>query len=544
MFSHQLLLQLPALLLGLRVILATPGVPSTPALHIKIDKLLAADHSPTAPSANDEEFLRRVTLDLTGTIPTSKDAWAFLADKAKDKRARLIERLLASPAYARHLADVFDVMLMERRPAKDVKQEVWWEYLRASIAANKPWDQFIRELLSTDGTDPARRAPARFMLDREGEPHLLTRDVARIFLGMNMQCAQCHDHPQVDDYKQAGYHGLYAFFNRTSVFTEKNNLVVLAEKADGDVTFQSVFDRTKTIKHTGPCVPGCKPLAEPKLEKGKEYKVAPAKGVRPVPSYSRRAQLAGALATASDSAFVRTSVNRMWALLMGRGIVHPLDFDHPANPPSNPELLQLLCDEFVATRFDLKHLIHELALTEVYQRSSALSKDGVAADDNPFARALMKALTPEQLAFSLMQATGHTDAEWHAQAAKATEASVYAKLVEHAKPIIRAFSGTPGQPEGQSFQATLDQALLLRNGGTLRNWLAPRPGDLADRLSKITDDRALADELFLSALTRLPTEDERQTVVLCLKDQPKERPAALQDLAWALLTSVEFRFNH
>src|SRR5262249_15569598 len=152
---------------------------------------------------------------------------------------------------ARHMADVLDVMLMDRRPAKDVKQEQWWEYLRGSVAANKPWDQFVRELLSSDGTDPARRAAARFMLDRDGEPHLLTRDVARIFLGMNLQCAQCHDHPQVEDFKQADYHGLYAFFNRTSVFTEKN-LVVLAEKADGEVSFQSVFDRSKTVKHTGP----------------------------------------------------------------------------------------------------------------------------------------------------------------------------------------------------------------------------------------------------------------------------------------------------
>jgi hypothetical protein len=143
-----------------------------------------------------------------------------------------------------------------------------------------------------------------------------------------------------------------------------------------------------------------------------------------------------------------------------------------------------------------------------------------------------------------MQATGHTDAEWKAQGAKATEASVYAKLAEHAKPVIHAFTGTPGQPEGQSFQATLDQALLLRNGDTLRNWLAPRPGDLADRLGKMTDDRVLTDELFLSVLTRLPTDEERQTVTFCLKERPKERPAALQDLAWALVNSVEFRFNH
>jgi hypothetical protein len=347
----------------------------------------------------------------------------------------------------------------------------------------------------------------------------------------------------VEDYKQAGYHGLYAFFNRTSLFTDKN-VEVLAEKADGDVTFQSVFDRTKTVKSTGPCVPGCKPIAEPKLEKGKEYKVAPAKDVRPIPSYSRRAQLAGALASASDAGFVRTGVNRLWALLMGRGLIHPIDFDHPSNPPTNPELFNLLCQEFVASKFNVRNFIRELVQTESYQRSSALPQNASSADENPFVSARLKALSPEQLAFSLMQATGHVEAERQAQGAKATDATVYAKMVEHARPIIRAFAGTPGQPEGQSFQATLDQALLLRNGGTLRAWLAPKPGDLTDRLSKIHDDRELTNELFLSILTRKPTTDERDAVIACLKDRPKERAAALQDVTWALLTSVEFRFNH
>ena len=540
MFSNPLLLQLPAILLGLRALLP---VANGPALHEKIDKLLAAERATVAQSASDDEFLRRATLDLTGTIPSSMEARSFLADSRNDKRTRLVDRLLASPAYSRHMADVLDVVLMDRRPAKDVSQEIWWEYLRSSVAANKPWDALVRELLSGDGTDPTKRAAARFMLDREGEPHLLTRDVARIFLGMNLQCAQCHDHPQVGDYKQADYHGLYAFFNRTSVFTLKN-LVVLAEKADGDVSFQSVFDRTKTVKRTGPRVPGGKPIVEPKLEKGKEYKVAPAKDVRPVPTFSRRAQLASALAVSNDPAFVRTSVNRFWSIFLGRGLIHPIDFDHPANPPSNPELLQLLCDEFVARKFDVRYLIRELMLSEIYQRSSIPRSSRSAADDNPFACARLKALTPEQLAFSLMQATGHTDAEWKAQGAKGTEATVHAKLVEHARPIVHAFSGTPGQPEGQSFQATLDQALLLRNGGTVRNWLAPRTGDLADRLGKLTDERALTDELFLSVLTRLPMDDERQTVALCLNERPKQRAAAIQDLAWALVNSVEFRFNH
>jgi Protein of unknown function (DUF1549)/Protein of unknown function (DUF1553) len=536
----------PLLLHGLTLFFISRALPPTPVastLHLQIDKLLAAMPGPVAPPASDEEFVRRVTLDLTGVIPTAADARAFVADKAKDKRERLIDKLLASTAFARHMANVLDVILMERRPAKNVKQEDWWEYLRASVAANKPWDQFVRELLSGDGADLAQRVPERFMLDRDGEPHTLTRDVARIFLGMNLQCAQCHDHPQVEDYKQSDYHGLYAFFNRTSPFTEKN-LVVLAEKADGEVTFQSVFDKTKTVKATGPHLPGGQTMADPKLEKGKEYKVAPAKNVRPIPMYSRRSKLAATLATGADKAFVRASVNRFWALLFGRGIVHPLDFDHPANPPANPELLQLLCNEFVAMRFDVRTMLRELTRTQVYQRSSVPPEGPASDSDNPFAYARLKALTPEQLAFSLMQATGHAQAEWLAQGKNATDKNVYAKLAGQAAPIVRAFAGGPGQPEGQSFQASPDQALLLRNGNTLRGWLAPRPGDLADRLAKCSDDRALADELFWSVLTRGPSTEERQSVAAHLQGRTKDRAIALQDFAWALLASAEFRFNH
>src|SRR5262249_44214624 len=145
---------------------------------------------------------------LAGTIPPAEEARAFLDDPSPAKRERLIDRLLAGPEFARHMQRTFDVFLMERRPDKHVPKAAWQEYLHASFAANKPLDQLVSELLSSDGSDSATRPAAKFYLDREADPHLLTRDVGRLFLGMNLECAQCHDHPLYPSYKQADYYGL------------------------------------------------------------------------------------------------------------------------------------------------------------------------------------------------------------------------------------------------------------------------------------------------------------------------------------------------
>src|SRR5262249_54981025 len=145
---------------------------------------------------------------------------------------------------------------------------------------------------------------------------------------------------------QEQYYGIYAFLNRSFLFTEKGKGVVLAEKAEGEVSFQSVFDPAKVTKMTGSRLPGGTLVSEPKFEKGKEYTVAPVNGVRPVPRFSRRSQLAPLLAARDDAPFKRNAANRLWAHMMGRGLVHPLDMDHSANPASHPELLTLLADEF------------------------------------------------------------------------------------------------------------------------------------------------------------------------------------------------------
>src|ERR1051325_2330729 len=225
-------------------------------LHQRIDQQIDKNlKEKSAPRSSDAEFLRRVALHLTGIIPSSEETRAFLADRSADKRRKLVDKLLASEDYALHMANLFDALLMDRRPDKHIKRPEWQEFLRSSFAANKPYDRLVREILSADGTDPKKRAAAKFYLDRDGEPNVLTRDISRLFLGMNLQCAQCHDHPLVDAYKQDHYYGILAFLNRSYVFTDRAaKISFYAEKAEGDVTFQSVFV-PKVTKNTPPRLP-------------------------------------------------------------------------------------------------------------------------------------------------------------------------------------------------------------------------------------------------------------------------------------------------
>jgi Protein of unknown function (DUF1549)/Protein of unknown function (DUF1553) len=536
-------IRLPGLTSALVLLILAGAARAEEPLHQRIDALIAAGHPDyerhAAPIATDAEFLRRVFLDLNGTIPTADEVRNFLDDCSPDKRADLIDHLLGLPAYARRLAQHFDAVLMERRGGAKVPQAAWEEFLRTAFAQNRPYDQLVRDVLSADGADPKNRGPAKFYLDRNFEPTLVARDVGRLFLGRNLQCAQCHDHPIVDDYKQEQFYGLFAFLNRSYLFPSAEvATAVVAEKAEGEVTFVSVFDKAKAQHSTGPRLPGAAPVEEPKVEKGKEYKVAPAANVRPVPAVSRRELLAKAITDPKNRAFARTAVNRLWAMMLGRGLVQPLDLDHSDNPPSHPELLDLLTDQFAEHHFDVKWLLRELALTKTYQRSSE-ARDG---PEDRYLSAALKPLAPEQLGYAVLQATGQADAERLALGKGLTDAALEAKLAPRVAPFRSVFSGRAGEPEGND-AATLGQALFLKYGGTVRGAIAARPGDLLDRLNKLKDNDAVADELFVSVLSRPPTADERKDVATALQGAAN-RSAELAEVIWALVASAEFRFNH
>jgi hypothetical protein len=413
-------------------------------LRARIDR--AVDSSPIAPAAppaDDAAFLRRVALDLTGRIPPAEEARGFLADRSADKRARLVDRLLASPEFPRHMAVVIDLWLMERRPDRHVKTDEWRAWLAAFVASGRPFTELARDVLGADGSEPLLRPAARFMLDREVSPDALTRDVGRAFFGIDLECAQCHDHPRIDDYVQRDYYGLYAFVNRLYLFQpDGKKPAVVAEKGEGDVSFKSVF--TKAEGNARPRLPDGGTMDEPAFAKGEEYlvKADPKdKSIRPIPKFSRRQQLAKLLGEGAGRSFDRNLANRLWAHMMGRGLVEPLDLHHSDNPPVHPGLLELLTSEVAALKYDVRGFLRELALTRTYQRSievpaSAIEPARSAAAKLPALEAEAKRLKAsaeqEEEAFR-KAADAHGEARKAAAAAAAEQAKAETAAAEARK---------------------------------------------------------------------------------------------------------------
>jgi hypothetical protein len=366
---------LRGLLLALFLTAVSQPLSAEEPLHARIDQLVeASTEAPLAQVVGDNEFIRRVCLDLTGMPPSIDLLKSFLADNSPDKREKLVAQLLASDEYARHMTTSLDIMLMERRRNQHIKQEEWYAWLFQSVKENKPWNQIAKEILGADGTDPETRAAVRFYLDRGSEPNLLTRDVARMFFGKDLQCAQCHDHPIFDDYKQADFHGLYSFLAGGYEFKAPDKKTYYAEKAGGEEIYASVF-LPDFKEETAPKLPSGAEIAEPKFYPGDEYKVKPDKTVRPVLKYSRRQKLAELATNGENRAFNENIANRLWAHMLGRGIVDPVDLHHTANPPSHPQLLKLLGEEIARMNFDMRAFLKEIALSKTYQRSIDLPAD-------------------------------------------------------------------------------------------------------------------------------------------------------------------------
>ncbi|MEZ6146263.1 MAG: DUF1549 domain-containing protein [Planctomycetaceae bacterium] len=356
-------------------------------LHVLINNHLTPSTGDVS-LCRDEEFLRRASLDLTGMPPTADEVRAFLADESPDKRTQVIDRLLASPQFTRHLATTLDLMLMERRSNTNVPQDDWYNWLLTSLRDGKPWNELAREILTADGDDKAMRPAARFYLDRQSESNLLTRDIGRIFFGRDLQCAQCHDHPNINDYRQADYHGLLAFLAPGYAVVRKETVkegdkettkevTLYAEKAGNDLTFESVFNQG-TLHRTGPRLFNDVVIHEPFTYPGEEYEVAPADGVKSVPKFSRRSKLAELATDGTNRMFNENMANRLWAHMLGRGLVHPVDLHHIDNPPTDPELMTLLGERFSAMNFDIRGFIREIALSQTYQRPFDQSENVLA----------------------------------------------------------------------------------------------------------------------------------------------------------------------
>ncbi len=522
-------------------------------LSAQIDRLIAAKLGdvPAGKKSSDAEFMRRISLDLIGRIPTAAETRTFLADTSPDKRDKLIDQLLASPEYPRHMQEQFHVLLMERRG----ENEEWTKFLRTSFEENKSWTQMVQAMLDPPADDEKCRGAAFFLtarLTKEGamaevDVPGLTRDVGRLFAGVDWQCAQCHNHLTIDHYKQKDFQGLHLFFTN---ITPRNDVKfpavgekLLSQKQD----FMSVFDQVPL--KTGPVVPGRGELNIPTFAKGEEYLESPDRKKRTpgVPKFSPLSQLAEGLPAADNELFCRHSANLMWFVMMGHGLVNPLDLHHPDNPPSHPELLELLAKEWAKENFDFQWMWRTLAHTETYQRTSILPAGQPAPPLESFALMREKHLTAESLFWSVLAATGELDryrSQEKYQGKTAEEIVADVKDLETLRELFhKTFANPPQEPEYE-FAPTVKAALFVLNDKRVLRLFDRKAGNLIDRLAKLSDDGQVTEELFLSILSREPTAADRADVALYLKENKDRRDEALGQLAWALVASTEFCVNH
>ena len=521
---------------------------SDDALHITIDRLIEADASlKFAPLTSDAEFLRRATLDLAGRTPTREELMSFLADSSADKRTRTIDRLLASGDYPQRMSQAFHNLLMERLGDSDD----WQAYLYRSFAANKPWDVMSRELLSPNADDEASRASAFFYvkrLENYGQNPVdipgLVRDVGRMFLGVDVQCAQCHDHLFVDEYKQEYFQGLLAFVGNLEIRRDVSFAAVAEKPLTKKIEFVSVF--VQQPRSVGPQLPGRAEVAIPMFAAGEEFEIAPDRKTKfpGKPKFSTLAILASDLPTAENPYFARNIANRVWWMLMGRGLVHPLDLAHSDNPPSHPELLDALAASLVASKFDLRYLIREITLSRAYQRSSVWPNDlGERPVKPTYQVAFERPLSTQQLLRALLVATDELQrvtADAKPSAADLPPRSE--QLIKLQTRLDKSFAPPPREPDGE-FAPTVKGSLFLMNDEELLKLLSPQENNLAAQLLAENDPQQFATRLYSSVLSRLPSEEESREVAEWLAGkEPKEQ--LTRELLWALIASNEFCLNH
>lgn len=463
--------------------------------------------------ADDAEFLRRVYLDVHGVVPPASEAVRFLDSSDPDKRSRLIEQLLADTRFGEHLADEW-----RRRLISPLANEIRMQpdrfaaWLAERFNSHAAWDRIVFELLTAEGTMEQNPAVSYLI---EGRHPLSVTDLtdltSRYFLGVRLNCAQCHDHPFVDWTRQ-DYWGMAAFFAPIQTPGRPKVVYLAGIRDDPRMTLATLADADILegfLLQPPTFLGGEKPLsAEPAIY---------------------RQTLARWMTAPENPYFARAAVNRTWWKLFGRGLVQPVDDMHSGNPPSHPELLDALAQRFIASGFDLKALYRGIMSSRTYQQTS---RPGEHPDREAelFARMSIKVLSAEQLYDSLVRVLGPP----------ARAKGIDARL--GARTEFTQFFAVGGEPDPLRYERGIPHLLRLMNspqfGGRNIFALAAQtasPGRTADEV---------VDELFLTVLSRRPTAAERELVRDHLRQPRSSREGAYQELLWALLMSSEFALNH
>lgn len=484
--------------------------------------------------ADDAEWLRRVYLDIVGHIPPVEVTEAFLEDKSEEKRSKLINDLLEDPAYVRNWTAIWTNLLIGRGDGNAMdggpqRRAALQKYLREVFAKNRPWNEVVGELISAEGHYQENGAVNFLMAHLNDGAVPATAITAKLFLGLQVQCTQCHNHP-FNDWKQN------QFWEYNSIF--KQARVVLHRKYD-EQSGRQVFDFAELVRDEfeGPVYferrNGLMQVAFPKYETGE---------IDPGPETHRRGEFAKLIMAGDRPQLADAAANRMWGHFMGYGFTKPVDDMGPHNAPSHPDVLEKLSVELVKAKYDLKRLIRWICHTDAYNLTSKMGPknemDNPAAGETPkFSHMYVKSLTAEQLYDSLIIAT---------QAHKSGRAN-WEQAEQQRRMWMQQFViafGTDENDESTTFNGTIPQALMMMNGELTKNAVGDQKGGyLVTVLSGKGNEQTKLRELYLSTVGRPPTGREL-TAARTLIKRSQTPLQGYQDLFWALLNCNEFITNH
>lgn len=486
-----------------------------------------------SPVAADEEWLRRVYLDLVGHVPPLEEVEAYLKEPPKTdeerraKRAAVVEKLLADPAFVRHWTTIWTNLSIGQQTPERTSRLGMTRFYREAFAKNRPWNEVVYDLLTAEGHFEENGA-VNFLLAQmtmEDEQVLATAKTTRLLLGIQVQCTQCHNHP-FNDWKQEQFWQFNSFF-RTVKREDHEKYDPQAGRMVDD------YSELVSVDAEGPVFfekrNGLMQVAYPEYNGSKLD--TPGK---------RRQALAEAVTKTDDRQLAKSFVNRTWGNFFGYGFTRPVDDMGPHNPASHPELLDYLAGKFVENGYDVKKLMRWVALSEAYGLTSETTEensfDDPAAGETPlFSHMYLKRMTAEQLYDSLIVAT-----EAHKSGRSSWEDSERQRQ-EWLQQFVIAFGNDEGE-EATTFNGTIPQALMMMNGELVKNATSADSGSFLNRV--LTEEKSpstAVGRLYLAALGRAPGRREAPAAQKLISGSPTPL-AGYQDLFWALLNSNEFIF--
>lgn len=472
--------------------------------------------------ADDATFLRRVHVDLIGLQPNPEEVRAFLANKSPDRRREVIEGLFQRPEFVDHWSLKWGDLLQNNQTRLSTPGVfAFREWIRNAVASNKPVDEFARDLLSGRGGTSDDPTSAYYLVSQDADDSL--QRVTQVFCGVRMLCARCHPHP-FENWTQADYYGLHSFFNQVG-YKNDPRLPGVRNARSVLVNLSAGYSRNPRTGQLQP--PRYLGGVEPKLQERSD----------------RRKDYANWLTSPRNPFFARSLVNRYWSYFFHRGIIDPVDDIRTTNPPINPELLDALTEDFVRHKFDVRHLMRTIVLSQTYQRSSVPNETN-EHDNANFSRHIPRRLPAETLLDSLVQSTGV------AEAFPGAPSGFTAKQLPDAtvKSDFLSLFGKPQRMEACECErdtgSNMLQALHFINGKSILGRVT-NPGCRINALAreKVSDEQ-LVENIYLWCLARVPSPDETRVSANHIKSYGAQRLEAAQDLMWALLNSRDFLLVH